>query len=102
MNDELSHKFIDQGWNHELGPSEWKSEAEVMERAEFWEIFRDCLSKLPARVVDVFMLREMEEMETVQICEVLEFRRITCGPASSVNHMASPPGSGTITIGRLS
>ena len=47
----------------DLGPAEWKSEAEVlMDRTEFWQTFRDCLSKLPARVADVFMLREMEEM----------------------------------------
>ena len=51
LNDEMSQKFID--------------------RAEVWETFRDCLSKLPARVGDVFMLREMEEMETAQICQAL-------------------------------
>ena len=42
-----------------------------MDRAEFWGTFRDCLSKLPARVGDAFMLREMEEMETVEICQAL-------------------------------
>ena len=73
LDDELSHKFVPQGfWNHEAGPLEWKSEAEVvMHRTEFWETFRDCLAKLPQRIADVFMLREMEEMETSQICEAL-------------------------------
>jgi len=42
-----------------------------MHRTEFWETFRDCLTKLPQRIADVFMLREMEEMETSQICEAL-------------------------------
>ena len=70
LNDEMSHKFIDQGWNHDLGPAEWEPGTEaLMDRAEFWVTFRDCLSKLPARVADVFMLREMEEMETAQICQ---------------------------------
>jgi RNA polymerase sigma-70 factor, ECF subfamily len=72
LNDEMSHKFIDQGWNHDLGPSEWKAEAEFMDRVEFWEIFRGCLSKLPARVGDVFMLREVEQMTTVQTCQALK------------------------------
>jgi RNA polymerase sigma-70 factor (TIGR02943 family) len=73
LDDEMSHKFIDQGWNHDLGPAEWKSEAEVfIDRAEFWKVFRDCLSKLPARVADVFMLREMDGMEAAQICEALK------------------------------
>jgi RNA polymerase sigma-70 factor, ECF subfamily len=72
LENEMSHKFFDQGWNHDLGPLEWKPEAEVvMHRPEFWETFRGCLSKLPARVADVFMLREMEEMETAQICQAL-------------------------------
>ena len=66
LKDEMSHKFLDQGWNHELGPSEWKAGAEVMDRAEFWETFRACLSNLSARVGAAFMLREMEEMDTAQ------------------------------------
>ena len=73
LDDELSNKFVSQGfWNHERGPLEWKLEAEVvMQRAEFWETLRNCLSKLPTRVADVFMLREIEEMETEQICRAL-------------------------------
>jgi len=73
LEDELAHKFVPQGfWNHELGPLEWKPEAEVvMHRDEFWDTFKNCLAKLPQRVGDVFMLREMEEMETGQICEAL-------------------------------
>jgi len=31
LDDELSHKFVPQGfWNHEHGPLEWKPEAEVV------------------------------------------------------------------------
>jgi RNA polymerase sigma-70 factor (ECF subfamily) len=30
------------------------------------------LAKLPQRVADVFMLREMDEMETAQICDTLK------------------------------
>jgi RNA polymerase sigma-70 factor (ECF subfamily) len=74
LEDELSHKFVPQGfWNHDLGPLEWKPEADVvMHRSEFWDTFRNCLAKLPQRVADVFMLREMDEMETVQICDTLK------------------------------
>ncbi len=77
LDDELSHKFVPQGfWNHEAGPLEWKPEAEVvMHRTEFWETFRDCLAKLPQRVADVFMLREMEEMETSDAAKRASNRR---------------------------
>ena len=68
LKDEMSHKFIDQGWNHDLGPAEWKPNPEAaLDRKEFWETFRSCLDKLPERVAAVFMLREMEEMDTTAV-----------------------------------
>ena len=71
--DELSHKFVPQGfWNHDKGPLEWKPESEVvMHRTEFWETMRDCLSRLPKRIADVFMLREIDELKTEEICHDL-------------------------------
>jgi RNA polymerase sigma-70 factor (TIGR02943 family) len=72
LEDEMSHKCIDQGWNHALGPTEWKPGPEAaLDRKEFWKTFGSCLGKLPPRVADVFMLREMEQMDTTQICEML-------------------------------
>jgi len=72
LEDEMSHKFIDQGWNHELGPAQWKPGPEAaLNRKEFWKTFRSCLNKLPARVADVFVLREIEQLDTAQICETL-------------------------------
>jgi RNA polymerase sigma-70 factor, ECF subfamily len=72
LEDEMSHKFIDQAWNHALGPTEWKPGPEAaLDRKEFWDTFGSCLHKLPPRVADVFMLREMDQMDTTQICEML-------------------------------
>ena len=73
LQDEIADKFVEQGfWNHDLGLLNWKPEAEaVIHRAEFWETFRACLSKLPVRVADVFILREIEEMDSAQICKAL-------------------------------
>jgi len=57
---------------HVKGPKEWKPEAdEVIHRAEFWQTMRDCLDKLPERIANVFMLREMEEVESKAICSML-------------------------------
>ncbi|HEU5247224.1 MAG TPA: sigma-70 family RNA polymerase sigma factor, partial [Candidatus Udaeobacter sp.] len=49
---EFSEKFVPIGfWNHEKGPHEWKPEPdEVMHRGEFWQVMRDCLSKLPQKI----------------------------------------------------
>jgi RNA polymerase sigma-70 factor (TIGR02943 family) len=71
--DECAEKFVPEGfWMHMNGPKEWKPEAdEVMHRDEFWKVMRDCLDKLPERVATVFMMREMDEVESKEICATL-------------------------------
>ncbi len=67
----LKHKICDY-YRHMNGPKEWKPEAdEVMHRDEFWKTMRDCLAKLPERVATVFMMREMDEVESKEICATL-------------------------------
>ncbi|HEU5245643.1 MAG TPA: sigma-70 family RNA polymerase sigma factor [Candidatus Udaeobacter sp.] len=71
--DECAEKFGPEGyWIHMNGPKEWRPEAdEVMHRDEFWKIMRDCLAKLPERVATVFMMREMDEVGSKEICATL-------------------------------
>ena len=71
--DECAEKFVPEGyWIHMNGPKEWRPEAdEVMHRDEFWKTMRDCLSKLPERIATVFMMREMDEIESKEICATL-------------------------------
>jgi RNA polymerase sigma-70 factor (TIGR02943 family) len=71
--DEYSEKLVAEGWwVHAKGPKEWQPEAEsALQRDEFWQTMRDCLGKLPQRMADVFMLREMEEVGGKEICRML-------------------------------
>jgi RNA polymerase sigma-70 factor (TIGR02943 family) len=70
--DEFSVKFVDGGWIHRDAPKEWKPAAEVVtHRAEFWTVIHGCLGKLPHRIANVFMLREIEEISTGEICKTL-------------------------------
>lgn len=66
-------KFVPLGfWKHEKGPQTWEPDAaEVMQRSEFWKTMRDCLSKLPQWVADVFAMREMEDVPSKKICALL-------------------------------
>jgi len=43
-----------------------------LEREEFWRILRGCLETLPKRQADVFVLREMDDQTTDEICKELE------------------------------
>ena len=69
---ELAEKFVDGGWIHGDAPTVWKPDAEVVtHRAEFWVVLRRCLEKLPDRSAHVFMLREMEDVCSKEICKSL-------------------------------
>jgi len=70
--DEHSDKFEDGFWNHDLGPQAWKPEGEeALNRAEFWEHLRRCLAKLPERVANVFLMREMDDVSSKEVCATL-------------------------------
>jgi RNA polymerase sigma-70 factor, ECF subfamily len=73
LEDEYSEKFVAEGWwVHVKGPKDWQPEADAaLQRDEFWQTVRACLGKLPPRVADVFMLREMEEVDSKDICRML-------------------------------
>lgn len=80
LSDEFSEKFVDGGWIHSDAPKEWKPEADVVaHRAEFWVIMRNCFGNLPDRIANVFMLREMEELSTKDICDTLAISESNLG-----------------------
>ena len=59
-------------WNNKLAPSDWNMSPEaVFEQREFFEVLQTCMSKLPEKVAGVFTLREMDGLESNEICEIL-------------------------------
>lgn len=59
-------------WNNKLQPHQWDTSPEATyEETEFFAVFQNCLSKMPGRVAGVFMLREMDGLESAEICEIL-------------------------------
>ncbi len=72
LSDEFSEKFVDGGWIHSDAPKEWKPDPDVVvHRSDFWMTMNSCLGKIPDRVAKVFMLREMDELSTKEICKSL-------------------------------
>jgi RNA polymerase sigma-70 factor (ECF subfamily) len=71
--DEFASKFVPEGdWLHVDGPINWKPESdEITHRDEFWQTLRECLGKLPKRVAEVFMLREIDDISSKEICSKL-------------------------------
>ena len=73
FSDESSDRFDGEHyWIHERGPANWKPEGEeAVKRAEFWEAVQACLDRLPPRVAQVFIMREMDDIPSKEVCEML-------------------------------
>ncbi len=63
--------FDDAGFWREY-PAAWSTTPEsLFEQKEFREILQTCLADLPKNLAAVFTLREIEGLETKEICEIL-------------------------------
>jgi len=53
-------------------PSEWEADPrQLSSNNEFWRILEDCLKKLPKATADAFSMREMDKIDTKEICKIL-------------------------------
>ena len=60
-------------WKIDRGPVKWGiAPADALEQEEFWRTLEDCLGKLPDTLSRAFVLREIEELSTDEICNVLD------------------------------
>ena len=74
--DEESDRFVADGmrqgsWIHELGPEEWHRAGESLDNERFWAAYRECAGKLPKNVAAVFNLREVDGVESKEVCALL-------------------------------
>jgi RNA polymerase sigma-70 factor (ECF subfamily) len=66
-------KMFNDNGHWRVFPNEWTIKPDVaFEQQEFMDVLYTCISALPARLAEIFMLREFDEMSTKLICEKLE------------------------------
>ena len=74
---EESERFVAEGpskgaWIHELGPMEWSPDPGAsLDSQTFWKTFQDCAGKLPKNISAAFCLRELDEVDSKEICRML-------------------------------
>ncbi len=51
----------------------------LLEQRQFWGVLACCLDKLPPRAAQVFTLREIDEMDTEEICRLLHLTQTNFG-----------------------
>lgn len=58
-------------WVAEAGPQDWGRVGERLDEDAFWEAFYACTRQLPERVARVFVLREVDELPSEEVCATL-------------------------------
>lgn len=53
-------------------PANWGNPERSLEDKRFWEVFERCSQRMPARTARVFLMREVMELTTEEICKVLD------------------------------
>jgi len=59
-------------------PAAWGDPDKALESARFWEAFELCAKLMPARMARVFMMREVMELSTEEICKELGITATNC------------------------
>jgi RNA polymerase sigma-70 factor (ECF subfamily) len=69
--------FADDGHWREF-PSDWGAPDRSFESSEFWKVFEICVQVMPARMARAFVMREVLELETEEICKELGVTATNC------------------------
>ncbi|GAB4342788.1 MAG: RNA polymerase factor sigma-70 [Candidatus Abyssubacteria bacterium] len=75
-----TEKSFDENGRWKRGPAEWNiNPGALFEQKEFMEVLGRCVADLPSRISDAFILREMEELGTEEICKILDVTSTNLG-----------------------
>jgi RNA polymerase sigma-70 factor (ECF subfamily) len=69
--------FADDGHWREP-PADWGDPAKALEQGRFYEVLELCMQALPENLARVFLMREILEMETEEICKELAITSSNC------------------------
>jgi RNA polymerase sigma-70 factor (ECF subfamily) len=58
-------------WNHDLAPQQWANQGQSLDNELFWQTYRNCADKLPKKIAAAFNLREVDGIETREVCALL-------------------------------
>ncbi len=70
--DDMAVKRFDRHGHWAPTPRTWQGDpADLVENQEFWKTLRNCLSALPAPLAHAFIMREMEQQDSRDVCQTL-------------------------------
>lgn len=69
---QVTEEFFDLALHFKKAPIHWPSDPYIMmENQDFWIVCNDCINRLPKKVAQAFVLREIEGHTGSEICEIM-------------------------------
>tara|TARA_R110002049_G_scaffold29576_5_gene100599 strand:- start:2077 stop:2691 length:615 start_codon:yes stop_codon:yes gene_type:complete len=65
-------------WTDEDRPAEWPEPESALEQKQFWDVFDACVHRLPENLSRVFLMRELLDLDTPEICTELGISTNNC------------------------
>jgi len=59
------------GWQSTARPGHWNTAEECLAQSEFWDVVHRCAGKLPRTLAPAFLMREVEEASSKEVCSAL-------------------------------
>ncbi|HEX6828435.1 MAG TPA: sigma-70 family RNA polymerase sigma factor [Burkholderiales bacterium] len=76
--DEFDVLFRERDDHWETAPRNWGDPERTLEDKRFWQAFEMCAQGMSAAVARVFMMRELQGLETEEICKELDITPTNC------------------------
>jgi len=70
--DEVTDALFDARGHWITPPQDWGNPEKMLEQKRFWEIFTECMKKLPPQLALLYSLREISGMATDEICKDMD------------------------------
>jgi len=76
---ETTDAFFNDKGKWQIQPTKWSiNPSEALEQKEFMDAFYKCLSQMPQRLADAFVHREVDGLNTEEICKVMGITASNC------------------------
>ena len=63
--------YFDQQGHWKVDFSSWSKPDKSMEQDQFMHVLQQCIERLPARMAQLFVMREFDDMKSEEICELM-------------------------------
>ncbi len=67
--DEMEESCFDNSGHWQIKVGRWSNPDNALDNEQFWRTLNDCVSRLPPRMATLFILREIDGLESEAICQ---------------------------------